>query len=437
MTNIVSMKVRKASSIIGTPKLPGDKSISHRSAMLAAIALGDTRITNYSASLDCSATLKCLADLGVKITRVEGDVIVSGVGVSGLSSPTLPLDCGNSGTTMRLLAGILSGQEFESVLSGDDSLNKRPMERVVQPLSKMGATITSSEGHAPLKIRGRNPLKAIEYATPIPSAQIKSAVLLAGLYADSDTTVTESEKTRDHTERLLELFGLSVERGGPDRHSVSVKAGQPISPGILTVPADISAGAFFMIGAACMPGSEITLSGVGMNSSRSAIIKVLDGLGINTDITDLQEQSNEPTATIRIRGGIQMRGLGGPARLSGPLIPNLIDEIPILAVLGTQLADGLEVKDAAELRHKETDRISAIVTNLKLMGASVTEFPDGFFVEASKLTGANIESFGDHRIAMAFAIAGLLAEGETEILGAECVDISFPGFNDILNDLLN
>ena len=436
MTNIVSMKVRKASSMKGTPKLPGDKSISHRSAMLASIALGQTRISNYSTSLDCSATLKCLTDLGVQIEQVEEDTIVSGVGVSGLSAPAAALDCGNSGTTMRLLAGILSGQNFESTLSGDESLNRRPMERIVRPLSEMGAAISSFSGHAPLRIRGRHPLRAIDYATPVASAQIKSAVLLAGLYADGVTTVTESEKTRDHTERMLELFGISVERGGPDGNSISIKAGQPISPGGFTVPADISAGAFFMVGAACLPDSDVTLLGVGMNPSRSAIIKVLNGLGVMTETAGLEDRSNEPTATIRIRGGLQGNGLGGPARISGPLIPNLIDEIPILAILGTQLSDGLEVRDAAELRHKETDRISAIVNNLKLMGADITEFPDGFAVGPSSLAGTRVDAYGDHRIAMAFAIAGLLADGETEIAGAECADVSFPGFFDTLDDLL-
>ena len=430
------MRLSTASTMRGEPTLPGDKSISHRAAMMSAIAIGETRISNYSASDDCSSTLKCLADLGVSVKNDREDIVVTGVGVTGLSRPSGPLDCGNSGTTMRLLAGILAGQDLDSTLTGDASLNKRPMKRIAEPLAQMGAAISLSHGHAPINIEGRNPLRAINYVTPIASAQIKSAVLLAGLYADGPTSVVEPEATRDHTERMLRHFGIAVTRPETGRHSISIAPGQPRSPGVFHVPADLSAGAFFMIGAACLPNSDITLRHVGVNPTRTAIIKVLKGLGVSVDLADEVERSGEPTATIRIKGGIDTKGTGGPARISGPLIPNLIDEIPILAVLGTQLPDGLEVRDASELRHKETDRITAIVSNLRRMGAEVVELPDGFDVKESRLTGARVESFGDHRIAMAFAIAALMADGETEIAGAECVDISFPGFFDTLNSVL-
>ncbi len=429
------MKLRRAITIRGIPDLPGDKSISHRAALISAVAEGETHILNFSASADCFSTLHCLRELGVEIMTRGSEVFIKGVGITGLRRPAGTLDCGNSGTTIRLLAGILAGQNFESRMSGDESLSQRPMERIAKPLSLMGAMISTTDGHAPLTIRGTNPLSSIDFRLPVASAQIKSAVFLAGLNAEGTTSIVESAPTRDHTERMLELFGIEIRTEVGDGNRISLKRSQPLSPGTVKVPADISAGSFFMIAAACVQDSEITLHGLGINPTRAAIIDVLKNLGVSLDFTDIREESNEPTATVTVRSGIQTTD-PSPARLCGRLIPNLIDEIPILAVLGTQLPNGLEVRDAVELRHKESDRIALIVKNLKLMGAEVVEFDDGFSVMASRLRGARIDSGGDHRIAMAFAVAGLLADGETEIDGAECVDVSFPRFFEILQSVV-
>ena len=427
------MLVHHGNFICGNIDLPGDKSVSHRSAMIAALAEGQTRIENFAASADCASTLACIEDLGVEIERDTGTVIVKGVGKSGFTKPPKPLDCGNSGTTMRLLSGILAGQNFESELIGDVSLQTRPMKRIIEPLAQMGAVIYSDEGKAPLTITGKRPLHAIEYQPPVASAQIKSCVLLAGLYSDGKTSVIEPVQTRDHTERMLRWFGVDV--GSEEVETgmrISVSGDQALTARDLVVPSDISSAAFFMVAAACLAGSDITMPNVGLNPSRRAIFDVLHTLGANLDILESDEQCNEPVAAIRVRGGLTQTDTLPPPVLRGSIIANLIDEIPILAILGTQLYDGLEIRDADELRVKESDRISAVVENLTRMGANITEFPDGFKVERSNLRGAVIDSFGDHRIAMAFAIAGLLARGETEIIGAECADVSFPGFFETL-----
>ena len=426
-----NMKIRGAKSVSGKIMLPGDKSISHRAAMLASMAVGTTRIDNFATSADCASTLNCVESLGVQISRDGNTVFVDGVGKSGYSAPSVPLDCGNSGTTMRLISGILAGQNFESVLIGDESLQKRPMKRVIDPLGKMGVDIHSNDGMAPLTIAGRNPVRAIEYEPPVASAQIKSCVLLAGLNSDGKTTVVEKVQTRDHTERMLRWFGVDVESVGGDFGTrISVSGNAALSARDLVIPADISSAAFFLVAAVCMPGSDITMPNVGLNPSRRAILDVLCGLGVDIEMIGADETSNEPTATLRVRGGI-MPGNSYPA-LRGEIIANLIDEIPIIAILGTQLDAGIEVRDAAELRVKESDRIAAVVENLRRMRANVTEFPDGFRVERSNLSGAVIETYGDHRISMAFAIAGLLASGETVINGAECANVSFPGFFETL-----
>ena len=432
------MKIKTASRMRGTIRLPGDKSISHRAAMLAAIATGKTRIDNFATSEDCSSTVSCLRRLGVPVVRDDNILVVNGVGKAGFKPPSSSLDCGNSGTTMRLLAGIMAGQNFRSVLVGDESLQKRPMKRVIDPLSKMGADIASDEGRAPLYISGKQPLTAIEYQPPVASAQIKSCVLLAGLNADGKTSVIEPVQTRDHTERMLRWFGVDVavdESNGGSRITVSGDA--TLTARDLIVPSDISAAAFFMVAAACLAGSDIALPNVGFNASRSAIFDVLRDFGADVQLTERGEVNNEPVATLRIRGGISAVNGTGSNLVNGGTVANLIDEIPILAVFGTQIEGGLEIRDAAELRVKESDRISAIVENLRRMDAAVEEFPDGFKVLRSKLQGAVIDSFGDHRIAMAFAIAGLLATGETEILGAECADISFPGFFEKLRGVVS
>jgi len=425
------MKISRANSIHGNISLPGDKSISHRSAMIAAMANGETRIDNFATSADCASTLGCIDGLGVNIRRDGNTVFVSGVGKTGFSAPTSPLDCGNSGTTMRLLSGILAGQSFESVLIGDESLQSRPMKRVIEPLGMMGSVIYSDEGKAPLTINGKHPLTAIEYQPPVASAQIKSCVMLAGLNSNGVTTVIESVQTRDHTERMLKWFGVDLNIAKDEAGTkISVSGDAKLTARDLVVPSDISSAAFFMVAAACLPGSDITMPNVGLNPSRRAVLDVMQRFGANIELLDPTEDCNDPVAAMRVRGGFAASSASHV--LQGEIIANLIDEVPILAILGTQLDGGIEIRDAAELRVKESDRISAVVENLKRMGAGVTEFPDGLKVERSKLTGARIDSFGDHRIAMAFGIAGLFADGETEIDGAECANVSFPGFFETL-----
>lgn len=425
--------INKANRIAGGLRLPGDKSISHRAAMLAAMASGETRIENFATSVDCSFTLSCLANLGVEINREGASVTVKGAGKTGFKKPAGPFDCGNSGTTMRLLAGILAGQRFNSVLTGDESLHKRPMKRVIEPLMLMGAKIETNDGRAPLNIFGGNRLHGIEYRLPVASAQIKSCVMLAGLNASGETSVIEPTTTRDHTERMLRWFGVDVhEEETRKGKRLTVSSEEKLTAKDLLVPGDISSAAFFMVAAACLPGSELVIENIGLNPSRTAIIDTLKQLGADIHITNERIAGNEPVGDLTVGGELKSAiGLSSNV-VKGEIIANLIDEIPILAVFGTQLENGLEVRDAGELRLKESDRIASVVENLKRMGAVVDEFTDGFRVECSELKGATIDSFGDHRISMAFAVAGLFAEGRTEILGAECADVSFPGFYNAL-----
>ncbi len=430
------MKINTAKNIQGTLRLPGDKSISHRAAILSAMAEGNTRIQNFAESADCASTLKCLEALGVEIRRDDLTVIVKGVGKKGFSKPAVELDCENSGTTMRLLSGLLAGQNFDSVLIGDRSLQKRPMRRVIEPLRSMGARIDAEGNHAPLRIAGTNPLHSIDFEPPVASAQIKSCIMLAGLNADGETSVFERIPTRDHTERMLRWLGADVEETelpGMKKLSISGQAG--LTAKDIEVPADVSSAAFFIIAAACLKDSKIVIPNVGINPSRTAIISVLQHVGADIEIFDRREICNELVGSLRIRGNSGILPRTAQNVLNGPIIANLIDEIPILAVAGTQLENGLEIRNASELRIKESDRISAVVNNLRKMNASVEEFEDGFRIENSELKGAVVNSFGDHRIAMAFAVAGLLASGETEILGAECAGVSFPGFFDMLSSV--
>jgi 3-phosphoshikimate 1-carboxyvinyltransferase len=429
------MKIRPAKTIKGTLSLPGDKSISHRAAILAALAEGTTRIENFAPGADCASTLSCLRQLGVEIERDGDTVIVHGVGMNGLKAPTTELDCGNSGTTMRLLAGVLAGQNFTSTLTGDESLSKRPMQRIVEPLTQMGAEIESTAGHAPLKIIGKHPLKAISYKLPKPSAQLKSCILLAGLFADGETTVVESIPTRDHTERMLPHFAVKVgyeEKEGVKYISVSDDA-QLIARDLI-VPGDISSAAFFMVAAACLKDSELTLRDLGINPLRGEIINLLRQFGADIQVENERSLGEEPVGDVTVRGvGLHWDKDGIVCR---ERTASLIDEIPIAAVFSTQIiGGGVPIHDAEELRVKESDRIKSVVKNLRSMGAYVDEFPDGLHAQDSKLKGAVVDPFGDHRIAMAFAVAGLLAEGETEILNAECVDISYPGFFETLERL--
>lgn len=426
------MKVSKAVSISGEIDLPGDKSISHRAAMFAALADGTSVISNYATSVDCGSTINCLRQLGVTIRQDGSTMIVEGVGRNGFTAPSGSLDCGNSGTTMRLLSGILAGQDFESVMIGDESLSVRPMKRVLIPLTAMGANVDSVDGHAPITIRGGQ-IDAIEYTPPVASAQIKSCVLLAGLNANGKTTVVEHSATRDHTERMLRWFGADVEQEGPQ---ISLTGPCDLRSRDLTVPGDASSAAFFMVAAACLDGSHLTIKNVGLNPTRIGFVRVMSELGVDMTIEDERISCNEPVGSITIRG--QRERLESSANvIEGPIIANLIDELPVLAVLGTKLEGGIEVRGAAELRVKESDRIAAVVQNLRLMGAAAEEFRDGFRIERSDLNGAAVKSYGDHRIAMAFAVAGLLAEGETTIEGAECADVSFPAFFPTLSNIVS
>lgn len=427
------MLIHPAKAIRGRISLPGDKSISHRAAMLSAAAVGETRIDNFASSADCSSTVECLRSLGVSIERDGSKLLVTGVGKSGFRRPSGALDCGNSGTTMRLMAGLLAGQKFGSVLVGDESLEKRPMRRVADPLDGMGASVELAEGHAPMKIGGRRPLRPIEYVLPVASAQIKSCVLLAGLNADGTTSVIEPTPTRDHTERMLRWFGVEVNEGQTDKGKrISVSGNCELTARDIRVPSDISSAAFFLVAASGLAGSDLQIENVGLNPSRTAVIDVLRQFGARIEVANETESSNEPAGTLHVFSGIDDRAAGTRPLVAGSVIANLIDEIPILAVFGTRVHGGIEIRDAGELRHKESDRIAAVAENLRRMGGQVEEFPDGLRVARSELNGTRIDSFGDHRIAMAFAVAALFATGETEIAGAESAAVSFPEFFDVL-----
>jgi 3-phosphoshikimate 1-carboxyvinyltransferase len=425
------MLIKPALSLKGDITLPGDKSISHRAAMISALAEGRSTIRNYAASADCASTIKCLSELGVSITREGETVVVAGVGRQGLITPAKPLDCGNSGTTMRLVTGILSGQNVICEVTGDESLSKRPMKRVIDPVNLMGARVSSVDGHAPLRIRGSLHLTGTEHRLQIASAQIKSCILLAGLNAVGTTRVFEPAQTRDHTERMLRWFGTEVESNGPE---ISIRGGQELAARDMIVPGDVSASAFFLVAAASLPGSELTIRHIGLNPTRTGIIDILSTMGVDIKIADRRQECNEPVGDLVVQSSPSRIGHHDNL-ISGDLIANVIDEIPILAVLGTQLEGGLEVRNASELRVKESDRIASVVEGLRRMGAKVDEFPDGFRVYRSELKGGPIDSFDDHRIAMAFSIAGLLANGDTYIYGAECVNISFPGFYEVLESV--
>ena len=441
------MKIQPVKSLSGTARLPGDKSISHRAAILASMAQGETRVENFGTSADCASTLVCLEKLGARIKREDGAVLIKGVGKKGFTKLSAELDCGNSGTTMRLLAGVLAGQNFDAVLIGDASLSKRPMRRVIEPLSLMGAKIESDGGCAPLQIYGKNPLKSITYEMPIASAQVKSCVLLAGLNAEgvskvrspkSETRITTS---RNHTELMLEFLGAEIEEnffetGGGFVHEVSINGNSGLIAKNLNVPSDISSAAFFIVAAACLENSEIIIENVGLNPTRTAIIEVLRQLGASIEALNEKEKCNELIGDLRVRGSRNFTPQTLSNKIEGEVIANLIDEIPILAIFGTQLENGLEIRGAGELRVKESDRIHTVVENLQRMNADVEEFPDGFRVGKSRLQGARVDSFEDHRIAMAFAVAALLAEGETEISGAECAAVSFPNFFQVLRQMV-
>ncbi len=435
------MKIKPAKHIFGAINLPGDKSISHRAAIFAALAEGESRIENFSTAADCASTLDCLKNLGVEIVRENSTVYINGVGKNGFRKPVKELDCGNSGTTVRLLAGVLAGQEFDSVLTGDESLSARPMKRVITPLEKMGAVIESNENRLPLKIRGKNPLSAIEYEMPVASAQVKSCLLLAGMNAEGITKVqspkskAQSPTSRNHTEIMLKNLGAKIEEdflvSGEDfAHRVSVAGDSVLSAKDFFVPSDISSAAFFAVAAACLENSDLLIKNAGLNRTRTAFLDAMKKFGANIEIANEKENGGEIFGDIRVFGKVEIKTKNN--LIGGEMIANLIDEVPVLAVFGTQIEGGLEIRNAEELRVKESDRIKATVENLKRMNAAVEEFPDGLRVEKSELQGAKIESFGDHRIAMAFAVAALFATGETEITGAESAQVSFPEFFEVL-----
>ena len=423
--------------------MPGDKSISHRAAMLAALADGTSQIRNFSTSADCAATLSCLQGMGVAINHDKTVLSIAGVGLHGLRAPKAPLDCGNSGTTMRLLAGILAGQDFTSTLTGDDSLRSRPMQRVIEPLQMMGANISSNDGRAPLLVRGGR-LNAVSYELLVASAQVKSCILLAGLQAAGRTEVIENEPTRDHTERMLSSFGVQVETGAAEREGefarlVAIKGPAHLKAQEVQVPGDVSSAAYFVAAAALLPGSALEVKDVGVNPTRVRFMRQLQALGLDVEVTADREKNHEPVGMIRAGGLHRERAAqnDSPMMIQGLAVPQLIDELPLLAVVGSQIEGGLEIRDAAELRVKESDRITTTVQNLRAMGAEVEEFEDGLRVAGpTRLRGAKIEPQGDHRIAMAFTIAALLAEGETEINNPECVAVSFPEFFDLLESVV-
>ena len=439
------MKIKSAQSINGTIDLPGDKSISHRAAIFSAMAVGESKIENFSSAADCASTLECLKNLGVEISRENSTVFIKGVGKNGFQKPRNELDCGNSGTTVRLLSGVLAGQDFDSVLTGDASLSIRPMKRVITPLEKMGAKIEAENNCLPMRIHGKNPLQPIEYEMPIASAQVKSCVLLAGLNSDGVTkilspgTKDQSPSSRNHTEIMLKNLGANleeefVEQNGEFVHRVSISGDSVPTAKDFFVPSDISSAAFFAVAATCLKNSELVIKNVGLNPTRTAFLDVLKRFGARVEIIDQKQNGGEILGDLRIYGKDEIDADGN--LIGGEIIANLIDEVPILAVFGTQTSGGIEIRNAEELRVKESDRIKTTVENLRRMNATVEEFPDGLRVEKSELKGAKIDSFGDHRIAMAFSIAALFAEGETEIDGAESASVSFPEFFDVLTNVV-
>jgi 3-phosphoshikimate 1-carboxyvinyltransferase len=407
--------------------------MSHRAALIAALADGGSEITNYSTARDCSSTVSCLRALGVSVEQAEGKLRIAGK--QTLATPRTTLDCGNSGSTMRILAGVLAGHDVSAELTGDDSLSSRPMRRVIEPLELMGARIESGDGKPPLKIRGAREPKPITYKLPVASAQVKSAILFAALNAHGKTTVIETSPTRDHTERLFNGFGVRVQTNDG---SITLDGPARFTAGNINIPGDVSSAAFFIAAAMLLPASDLAIEGVGLNPTRTEFVEVLRSWGAAISETDVTTERNEPVGTIRVRGGIDSATRDADRVLGGAAIPSLIDELPLLAVVGTQIQGGIEIRDAAELRHKESDRLATTARNLRAMGAEVEETADGLNVFGpTKLRGAIVDSFGDHRIAMAFSIAALIAEGDTEIRGAEAAAVSFPEFFELLDSLTN
>ena len=417
--------VRPARSLQGSLTVPGDKSISHRYAMLAGLAEGTTHLSNFSTGADPASSLACMEALGATVkTTGEGPTrIIEVTGTAGVfSQPIQPLDCGNSGSTMRMLSGLIAPHPHTFTLIGDHSLTLRPMERIRKPLSQMGVNMHLEDGHAPITIHG-GPLQAIDFDTPIPSAQVKTAVLFAGLQANGTTSLSESVRTRDHSEHALRAFGATLTRTG---ETLSIPGYQKLHAVDATVPGDLSSAAFFLCAALLFPDSNLILDSLGMNPTRTALLDVLGLLGAKIKVLNVEEHHGEMIGTIQVN--VAPGGLKG-ADITGPLSAMLIDELPVIAAIAPYTRDGIRIRDAKELRVKESDRIALVAKNLKAMGATFTEFEDGLDIPGNQqLHGAQIDSGTDHRIAMAFSIAALRAAGETEIHGAEAAAISFPEF---------
>ena len=417
-----SMEFTRARGLRGELTVPGDKSVSHRAVMFGSIAQGLTQIDNFLQGADCLSTIACFRSMGVEIENLGDRVLVHGKGMRGLKQPESVLDCGNSGTTTRLISGILAAQDFDVTLTGDASIQKRPMKRIMDPLAQMGADITSVNGNgcAPLRIKGR-PLTGTHYTTKVASAQVKSAILLAGLYADGPTSVTEPYVSRNHTELMLRHFGAQVQTRDT---TATVTPVQELFGQQVAVPGDISSAAYFIAGGLMLPGSEVLIRGVGINPTRAGLIGVCQDMGADLTLLNVKENGAEPTADILVRHSA-LRG----TVIGGAVIPTLIDELPMIAAMACLAEGETVIRDAAELKVKESNRIAIMVENLTAMGADVTETDDGMIIRGGRpLKGAVIDSHLDHRIAMTFAVTALCAEGPTRILGADCVNISYPGF---------
>jgi len=417
---------RPAGPLRGTLTVPGDKSVSHRALMLAALAEGSSRISGFLEGEDTRATAAVLAQLGVSIeTPAPGERLVHGVGLRGLRGSDRPLDCGNAGTGMRLLAGLLAGQAFDSTLVGDESLSRRPMRRVTDPLARMGARIDTHEGTPPLHIHGGQFLRGIHYELPVASAQVKSALLLAGLYAEGDTEILEPHPTRDYTERMLAAFGWPI-AFSPGRASLS--GGHALRATDVQVPADFSSAAFFLVAASLVPGSDLQLRAVGLNPRRTGLLQALRLMGADIEVLDERHSGGEPVADLRVRHAA-LHGI----ELPETLVPDMIDEFPALFVAAAAAHGTTMVRGAAELRVKESDRIASMAAGLRALGAQVEETPDGAVITGGMFGSGSVESHGDHRVAMSFAIAGLLSSGGVRIDDCSNVATSFPGFMELAN----
>lgn len=423
------LTIHPGAPLLGRVCVPGDKSISHRTLLLGSLADGISHIRGFLPSADCQATLECVRALGVEVeTDGPTTLTIRGRGLHGLQEPSAPLDCSRSGTGMRLLAGILAGQRFDSVLTGDPQLLRRPMLRIADPLRRMGADIETTDGHAPLIVRGRR-LEGRDHTLAVASAQVKSALLLAGLYADGPTVVRQPGPARDHTELMLAAMGADVQVEGLD--VTLTPSPSSLDPLDLTVPGDISSASFPLVAAALVPGSEVTVEGVGVNPTRAGLLDVLQAMGTDMVIADEHERGSEPVADVTMRTS-DLRGV----KISGDTVVRMIDEFPVLAVAATQAQGTTVVHEASELRVKETDRIAAIATELQAMGARIDPLPDGFVVEGpTPLHGAVVDSHDDHRVAMALAVAGLAAEDCVVIENAECIADSFPGFVELMRSM--